>query len=123
MSDETDQLPHILCEALLSRARFNEPDLTLRQFAVLLLVYHTAEPQTVSGLARYLELTGSTVTRVLNRLEDLKLACREINRLDSRSMVVERTTGGTVMMQRLKGAMTEASDRAVGLQSSRSTTE
>jgi DNA-binding MarR family transcriptional regulator len=111
MKGDPDLLLHILCKALLSAARADQPDLTLRQLAVLLVVYQTAEPRTVSWLAAHLELTGSTVTRILNRLENLKLAHREVNWRDRRSMVVRRSALGMAMMERLGAEIAEASDK------------
>ncbi|RZA26506.1 MAG: MarR family transcriptional regulator [Proteobacteria bacterium] len=109
MTDAPDRLLNIFREAVLSEVRSDQPDLTLRQLAVMLTVYGTDEPQTVRGLAKHLNIGKPPVTRVLNVLGDLDLGQRVIDRLDRRSVNVGQTEAGAAMMQRLAGAMAAAS--------------
>ncbi|MDB5965809.1 MAG: Transcriptional regulator, MarR family [Polaromonas sp.] len=109
MIDRPDRLLHIIRETVLSEIRSDEPDLSLRQLAVLLTVYGTDELQTVRGLAKHLNISKPAVTRALDRHRDLGLAQRAINPMDRRSVDVVRTTAGTAMMRRLANAMAAAS--------------
>lgn len=108
MSEEGDRLLHILRETLISEFRSNQPDLTLRQLAVSLQIYLTDEPQTVRGLASYLTVNKSSISRVLKRLGEIDLAYREVDPRDSRSIVVHQTAQGAAIVKRLGMAMAEA---------------
>jgi DNA-binding MarR family transcriptional regulator len=105
---DPDRLPHILRKTFLSEVRSDQPDLTLRQLAVLLVVYQTDEPQTVRGLAAHLNISKPAITRALDRLEELELAMRTTDRRDRRSVLVQRIAGGTALVQRLRAGMAAA---------------
>lgn len=79
------------------------PDLSARQLAVLLTVYTTEGPHTVRGLAAALNVSKPAITRALNRLETLRIARRQVEPLDRRSIVVLRTREGFDLLARLKG--------------------
>ena len=108
MIADPDRLPHILRKTFLSEVRSDQPDLTLRQLAVLLVVYQTDEPQTVRGLAAHLNISKPAITRALDRLEELELAMRTTDRRDRRSVLVQRIAGGTALVQRLGAGMAAA---------------
>lgn len=108
--DDPDRLLHILRETLVSEFCSLQPDLTLRQLAMLLMVYLTNERQTVRGLAAYLGINKSAVCRALDRFGEIDLANREVDLRDTRSITVERTARGTAMMVRLGTVMVEAAD-------------
>ena len=76
----------------------DQPDLTMRQLAVLLTVYITAPPHTVRGLAANLNISKPAVTRALDRLSDLGLA---------------RTVRGSVYLSELAQLIGEASISAL----------
>jgi DNA-binding MarR family transcriptional regulator len=103
-----DCLLQTLRETCLSEIRSDQPDLTLRQLAVALVVYQTDELQTVRGLAKQLNISRPVVTRALDRLEELNLAYREVDPKDRRSVLVQRTAGGAVMVERLGATMAKA---------------
>lgn len=109
MTDAQDHLLHIFRETILSEVRLDQPDLTLRQLAIVLTIYQTTEPQTVRGLAKTLNISRPVVTRGLDRLSEHDLTRRKIDPLDRRSVLVMRTLAGTAMMRRLTDAIATAS--------------
>lgn len=105
MNDTSDHLLQILRGTVLSEVRLDQPDLSMRQLAVTLVVYRTDEPQTVRGLAKYLNISKPAVTRALDRLGEFDIVQRKIDPSDRRSVLATRTTMGTSMVQRLGAAM------------------
>ncbi|WP_328702528.1 MarR family transcriptional regulator [Belnapia arida] len=101
MADEPDYLLHVIRRTCVAEIRSDEPDLNLRQLAVLLVVCLTDKPQTVRGLAAHLNVNKPAITRALDRLEELELAVRTADRRDRRSVVVQCTVGGAAMVERL----------------------
>ena len=77
----------------------NLPDLTARQFALLLQVYQAAPPHTVRGLAAILNMSKPAVTRALDRLEGLEFLRRKPDEADRRSILVQRTVKGSVFLR------------------------
>lgn len=75
------------------------PDLTARQFALLLQVYLTPPPHTVRGLARELAMSKPAVSRALDTLGRLDLLRRKPDVADRRSVVVQRTVKGSVFLR------------------------
>jgi DNA-binding MarR family transcriptional regulator len=105
MIDTSDHLLQLLRGTVLSEVRLDQPDLSMRQLAVTLVVYRTDEPQTVRGLAKYLNISKPAVTRALDRLGEFDIVQRKIDPSDRRSVLAMRTTMGTSMVQRLEAAM------------------
>jgi DNA-binding MarR family transcriptional regulator len=93
---------------ILSGVRSDEPDLTQRQLAILLIVYQETEPQTVRGLARLLNVSKPAISRALDRLHVFDLARRKPDPLDRRSVDVERTEKGIAYVQRISEALKAA---------------
>lgn len=96
----------------------DQPDLTMRQMAVLLTVYITPPPHTVRGLAANLNISKPAVTRALDRLSDLGLARRKRDEADKRSVLVQRTVRGSVYLSELAQLVGEASISALAEASS-----
>ncbi len=71
------------------------PDLTARQFALLLQVYLTSPPHTVRGLARDLAMSKPAVSRALDTLGRLDFLRRKRDHADRRSVLVQRTVKGS----------------------------
>ena len=111
MGDDPDRLLHTLREAFRAEICSDQPDLNLRQLAVLLVVYSTDELQTVRGLAAYLHIHKSAVGRALNRFKETDVAYREVDLQDRRSVFVGRTVRGAAMVEGLGTAMVEAANR------------
>jgi DNA-binding MarR family transcriptional regulator len=110
--DGPDRLLHMLRETVLTEVRADQPDLNLRQLAMLLTVYFNDQPQTVRGLAAYLRISKPAVTRGLDRLSEFDLVRREEEPGDRRSVIAVRTVAGAAMVERLKAAMETASSGA-----------
>ena len=77
------------------------PDLTQRQLALLLHVYHAPPPHTVRGLAGTLNMSKPAVTRALDRLSILGYLKRKTDEADRRSVLVQRTVAGSVFLREL----------------------
>jgi len=90
------KLWHAVMAAALTR---DLPDLTQRQFAILLQVYLTPPPHTVRGLAADLKISKPAVTRALDRLGALDFARRRTDEKDRRSVLVQRTVKGAVFLR------------------------
>jgi len=84
---------------MVTALRDEHPDLTARQFALLLHVYITPPPHTVRGLAAELNMSKPAVTRALDRLGRLDLARRKRDHEDKRSVLVQRTVKGSVYLR------------------------
>lgn len=87
---------------LIGYVRSGEPDLTNRQFALLMLVYLTPGPHTVRGLARVLGVSKPVVTRALNTLGTLGYLRRERDKDDRRNVFVVHTSTGADFLEGFK---------------------
>ena len=76
-----------------------QPELTARQFALLLQVYLMPPPHTVRGLARELDMSKPAVSRALDTLGRLGLVRRKQDQKDRRSVLVQRTVKGSVYLR------------------------
>lgn len=76
-------------------------DLSARQMAVLLTVYLDMPPHTVRGLAAKLGVTKPAITRALDTMGRLGLVSRHRDPSDRRNVVVQRTVGGALAVERL----------------------
>jgi DNA-binding MarR family transcriptional regulator len=111
MSDDPDHLLQVLRATCLSEVRSDQPDLTLRQLSIALVVYQAGVLQTIRGLAKHLNISKSVVTRALDRLEELELAYRTIDDRDRRSVLMQRSAGGAAMVERLEATMSDVADK------------
>lgn len=75
------------------------PDLTQRQFALLLHVYLTPPPHTVRGLAQHLRISKPAVSRAVDRLSDAGYLKRRTDEADKRSVLIQRTVQGSVFLR------------------------
>ena len=106
-------LLHILKETLTASVRSDQRDLSVRQLTVFLKVY--LEPDTahtVRGLAEALNVTKSSVTRAMDRLEDHDFAKREKDPKDRRSVIARRTPKGSTYLGTLSDYLNAASKAA-----------
>jgi DNA-binding MarR family transcriptional regulator len=81
--------------------RHDERDLTLRQMAILLHIYLVPPPHTVRGLAATLNVTKPVITRALDTMGDMGLVDRVRDERDRRSVVIKRTVGGALYLEKL----------------------
>jgi DNA-binding MarR family transcriptional regulator len=85
-----------------------EPDLSVRQLAILLAIYLDPPPHTVRGLAAKLGVTKPVVTRALDTLGKRELVTRRRDDTDRRNVVIQRTQQGTKAVQRLGEMLADA---------------
>jgi DNA-binding MarR family transcriptional regulator len=78
--------------------RRDQPDLSTRQMAILLIVYTQPAPHTVRGLSADLNISKPAVTRALDRLGQLDFVRRKVDEDDRRSVLVQRTLKGSVFL-------------------------
>jgi DNA-binding MarR family transcriptional regulator len=81
--------------------RDEEPDLSVRQIAILLTIYLEAPPHTVRGLAAKLKVSKPVVTRALDSMGKLELLSRRRDENDMRNVLVQRTVRGALYLERL----------------------
>ncbi len=84
------------------------PDLTARQFALLLQVYLAPPPHSVRGLAHELAMSKPAVSRALDTLGRLDLLRRKRDESDRRSVLVQRTVKGAVYLREFGDLAAEA---------------
>jgi DNA-binding MarR family transcriptional regulator len=84
---------------LVANVRANGPDLSSRQWALVLMVYMTPAPHTVRGLASLLDVSKPAITRALDRLGALGIVRRKVDASDRRSILVQRTVKGSVFLR------------------------
>jgi DNA-binding MarR family transcriptional regulator len=94
----------------------DNPDLTQRQLAILLIVFMRPPPHTVRGLAAQLKISKPAVTRALDALSRLGYVKRKRDDADRRNVLVQRTVKGSVFVSdfgdaiaRLSGGLAESS--------------
>ncbi|EKF60515.1 hypothetical protein QWE_05598 [Agrobacterium albertimagni AOL15] len=87
-------------EVTLDQVQRQGPDLTMRQLAVLLEIYLVPPPHTVRGLAATLNVTKPVITRALDTLGEMGLVDRIRDELDRRSVIVKRTVGGALFLEK-----------------------
>lgn len=87
----------------LSLVRAGEPDLSSRQFAIMLIIYLDLPPHTVRGLAERLAVTKPVITRALDTMGKLGLVTRERDPLDRRNVIIKRTVAGAQAVDHLAG--------------------
>ncbi len=85
----------------LEEVRGASPDLTLRQMAIMLQIYLVPPPHTVRGLAETLHVTKPVITRALDRMGELGLVDRVRDDRDRRNVVIKRTVGGALYLEKL----------------------
>jgi DNA-binding MarR family transcriptional regulator len=73
----------------------------LRQIAILLQIYLIPPPHTVRGLAETLGVTKPVITRALDRMGELGLVDRVRDDRDRRNVVIKRTIGGALYLEKL----------------------
>ena len=84
----------------LDEVRAGQPDLSMRQAAILLTIYLDPPPHTVRGLAAALNVTKPVITRALDTMGALKLVTRHRDEGDRRNVLVRRTIEGALYVER-----------------------
>ena len=76
------------------------PDLSMRQFAILLTIYLDPPPHTVRGLAARLNVSKPVITRALDTMGSLDLVSRRRDEADRRNVLIGRTVAGALFVER-----------------------
>lgn len=84
----------------LAEVREDAPDLTMRQWSILLTVYLEPPPHTVRGLAAKLDVSKPVITRALDTMGALKLVSRHRDEVDRRNVLIRRTVEGALFVER-----------------------
>lgn len=84
-------------------------ELSTREMAVFLTIATEPGPHTVRGLAALLVIPKASITRTLDSLEAQDLVRRRPEPGDRRSVVINRTSRGALMLKRL-GQILDASE-------------
>jgi DNA-binding MarR family transcriptional regulator len=79
----------------------DEPDLSVRQIAILLSIYLKPPPHTVRDLARKLKVSKPVITRALDTMGKLSLVSRRRDDADRRNVLIQRTVGGALYLERM----------------------
>jgi len=86
------------------------PDLSTRQMAILMTVYLEDNAHTVRSLARKLMVTKAVITRALDTLTRYGYIERAPDVRDKRSIIVKRTSGGIMYLQRFADIIQSEAD-------------
>jgi len=95
------QALHMWRDVNLSLVRAGWPDLSSRQYAILMTIYLDLPPHTVRGLAERLGVTKPVITRALDTMGKLGLVTRERDPLDRRNVIIKRTVRGAQAVDEL----------------------
>ncbi len=101
------QALHLWHDTSLRLVRSDTPDLTLRQMSILLHIYLVPPPHTVRGLAATLDVTKPVITRALDSMGALGLVQRVRDQNDRRNVIIQRTVGGALYLERLGDVIVE----------------
>jgi DNA-binding MarR family transcriptional regulator len=96
----------VMCDAV----RTEGPDLSMRQWSILLTVYLNPGPHTVRALARDLNVPKPAISRALDALSILGFIKRVRDPGDKRIVLVQKTPEGAIYLDefaRLVAAHTE----------------
>ncbi|MFK8033433.1 MAG: MarR family transcriptional regulator [Hyphomicrobiales bacterium] len=79
----------------------DEPDLSQRQWTILLSIYLEPPPHTVRGLAQKLGVTKPVITRALDTMGQWGLVARRRDSADRRNVIIQRTVDGALFLERV----------------------
>ncbi len=96
------QALHLWHSIMLDLVKDQDPDLSVRQMAILLTIYLEPPPHTVRGLAAKLGVTKPVITRALDTMGQIDLVSRRRDdQGDRRNVIVQRTVRGALHLERL----------------------
>lgn len=84
----------VMCDAV----RADGPDLSMRQWSILLTVYLNPGPHTVRALARDLNVPKPAISRALDALSILDFIKRVRDPNDKRIVLVQKTAEGAIYL-------------------------
>jgi len=85
-------------EVMTDAVRADGPDLSMRQWSILLTVYLNPGPHTVRALARELNVPKPAISRALDALSILRFVKRARDENDKRIVLVQKTTEGAIYL-------------------------
>ena len=110
--DLGNELARVLASVITALVRSDQRDLSARQLGVFLICYLESEAQTVRGLASRLGVAKPAITRVLDRLAEFDLVQRKQDPLDRRSVLVQRTATGMMLLRELRKLLRDSTVQA-----------
>ncbi|HRX38793.1 MAG: MarR family transcriptional regulator [Parvularculaceae bacterium] len=97
-------------DVMADAVRADGPDLSMRQWAILLTVYLNPGPHTVRALARDLNVPKPAISRALDALSILKYVRRVRDENDKRIVLVQKTPEGAIYVDNFARIVEERSD-------------
>ena len=97
-------------DVMADAVRADGPDLSMRQWAILLTVYLNPGPHTVRALARDLNVPKPAISRALDALSILKYVRRVRDENDKRIVLVQKTPEGAIYIDNFARIVEERSD-------------
>ncbi len=97
----------------LKLVRDDDPDLSMRQLAILLTIYLEAPPHTVRALAKRLNVSKPVITRALDSMGRFDLVSRRRDPDDKRNVLIQRTVEGALYIERLSDTIAETAGETV----------
>lgn len=101
----------VMCESV----RNAGPDLSMRQWAILLTVYLNPGPHTVRGLARDLNVPKPAISRALDALSILGFIRRIRDAHDKRIVLVQKTPDGAIFLEKFGNLVAAQSGGDAGM--------
>jgi DNA-binding MarR family transcriptional regulator len=105
-------LLEILRDAFVGMVRNDNQDLSARGLAIFLICADGEGDHTVRGLAARMNVSKPSITRSLDRLEQLGLIRRKRDPADGRSVLVGLTPGGASFLRTLRRILATAAQAA-----------
>ncbi|MBW4092639.1 MAG: MarR family transcriptional regulator [Proteobacteria bacterium] len=121
-NETADGLAGVLRNTIVELVRRDGTDLSSRQLGVFLICYLEPEAQTVRGLAARLNVSKPAITRALDRLTEFDLVKRKDDPADRRSVLVQRTPGGTAFLREIRSILRVAAAPAKASDAGRTST-
>ena len=98
---------------ILASVTMDTPDLSSRQMAILMTVYLEDDAHTVRSLAHKLKVTKAVISRALDTLTRYGIVERAPDMRDKRSIIVKRTSGGILYLQRFADIIQSQSEAEI----------
>lgn len=97
-------------DVMADAVRASGPDLSMRQWAILLMIYLNPGPHTVRSIARDLRIPKPAVSRALDALSILGFLRRARDEQDRRIVIAQRTPEGAIYLDEFARIVEERVD-------------
>jgi len=108
---DPSSLLQVLRDFIVDLVKYDAPDLTARQLSIFLFSYLALEPPTFRALASRLQVSKPSITRSIDRLEELGLVHRLPDPSDRRSVLIGHTTAGITLFRAMRDALPKKVER------------